>query len=479
MLTVQPRSEAVARESARRRAADPAAEMAASDNRKHRKELTELLLTGRGIEKLDGAEMGTFPNLAVLWLSDNKLSKLKGLDGNPRLTALYLDNNRIASLAAPSCSLPHLRSLETLLLHNNAINDLDRTLGALERLSRLRILNLFGNPVAEETNYRPITVHRLRALEILDRHAVAPTERTAAAKLFDTARIVRKMAFGQRIEPWGRPVPQALHSFSVTERWIIDENVRVRARRRARAAREEHESLNGASLPTFQYAYTTSGAAPAPAHGGGGAHLARPTTALPNAAAAATAAHAGARSSPAQPPASTPGLPPLARAATVATIRAAPKGHTPCVLATFGQMRAEPALAELAAAAGASHVFLSCSLWGIPTEPLRTQPAELRALAAGDVDWRFAQVATAGREAEAYAVLLQKRFVRRPTGREYRARLDLFALDQHGVDSKHALATGSVDLAEVRARRRMAVACAGAARRHAVRVLCPPARVRA
>lgn len=387
--------------SARRKAADPGAELTSTDNMKRRRDTTELSLGGRGIEKLDGAQMATFPNLAVLWLNDNRLTKLKGLDDNSRLTTLHLNNNRISSIATLSCSLPHLRYLEVLLLHDNEIVDLQLTLGALEKLSRLRNLNLFNNPAAEENNYRALAVHRLRALELLDRHAVLPDERQKAAALFSTARIVRRMAFGGPVEPWDAPAPQRMHSLSTTERWLIDENARVRGRQRARAARAEHAAFLEAHQPSFDYACV------APA--GRAAQAQRPST-----------VGAGARLAPA-------------------------------ICVGFGELRAPGgALGALARASGAAHVFLRCDLWGIPAHDLRTGPVDARALEAGSLDWRHAEIATAGREAEAYAVLLHKQQARRPTGAEYRVRLELFGLSADGTDSKWPLATGTVDLAQVR-----------------------------
>jgi hypothetical protein len=398
MITVQPRDlPGAAPKSKRRIVADPGSELAL-DNAKYRKETETLYLGGRGIEKLDPAQMATFATLAVLWLNDNKLSKLKSLDGNGRLTALFAQNNRIASLHAPSCSVGKLHFLETLLLENNRIADLTRTLEVLQTLPRLKTLNLFGNPVAEELHYRPTTVHRCRALLVFDQHPVVAAERTAAAELFSTARIHTKMAFGQRVLPWDKPVAQQRHTLSTTESWIGAENERVRARRRARSAREEHEAAYTAFLPMFEYATVHT-----------------------------TGAHAGVR---------------------VERVGGAPKGHTPTICVTFGPTDVAPSLAALARASGATRVFLQCALWDIPREPIRTRAVDLRALDAGAVDWQYAQIATAhGRGAQAYEALLAKAFTRRPTGREYVVALELFGVNDDGVESKRPLAVGELDLA--------------------------------
>lgn len=48
---------------------------------------TELYLGGKGIEQLAGFERLT--NLEVLWLNDNKLTAITGLNSNMRIKQLY------------------------------------------------------------------------------------------------------------------------------------------------------------------------------------------------------------------------------------------------------------------------------------------------------------------------------------------------------------------------------------------------------
>ena len=95
-----------------------------------------------------------FMNLEVLWLNDNKLSKLKGLEHNFRLKQLYLHNNRLATITNASCCLPKLHHLELLQLENNLLQDLKATLKVLQGLPFLTHLYLAGNPLANEHNTR-------------------------------------------------------------------------------------------------------------------------------------------------------------------------------------------------------------------------------------------------------------------------------------------------------------------------------------
>ena len=66
----------------------------------YRKNLTELFCGGNGhaVTKLDAARMGRFPNLEVLWLNDNRITKLKGLQNNFRIKHLFLQGNCIATI---------------------------------------------------------------------------------------------------------------------------------------------------------------------------------------------------------------------------------------------------------------------------------------------------------------------------------------------------------------------------------------------
>ena len=113
----------------------------------------------------------------MLWLNDNKLSKLKGLEDNFRLKHLYVHNNRIASLVNSSCCLKELRHLETLQLQGNMLQDLQATLKVLQKLTSLRQLNMQGNPLTNEQSYRAWVVYSLPWLDILDNFRVTQFEK--------------------------------------------------------------------------------------------------------------------------------------------------------------------------------------------------------------------------------------------------------------------------------------------------------------
>lgn len=134
--------------------------------RKYAKECTEIVLSNRKINKLVNFEH--FQNLEALWLTNNKLEKLIGLDSNFRLKIICIGNNRLTSLEG---SLHQMKFLQTLFLNNNKLRNLDQNLLILKDLSFLKNLNLFGNPLAEEPEYRFRVIYALPSLEIFDRHS--------------------------------------------------------------------------------------------------------------------------------------------------------------------------------------------------------------------------------------------------------------------------------------------------------------------
>ena len=195
-----------------------------------------------------------FMNLEVLWLNDNKLSKLKGLEHNFRLKQLYLHNNRLATITNASCCLPKLHHLELLQLENNLLQDLKATLKVLQGL--LTHLYLAGNPLANEHNYRASIIYALPQLELLDSSIVTTAEREAAVKLYEAKKIEKKMAFGSVVVPWDKPPVPPKGSRSACEQHLASHVAATHVRRRqeerereaAGAARGVAPPLRGAPL---------------------------------------------------------------------------------------------------------------------------------------------------------------------------------------------------------------------------------------
>jgi Leucine-rich repeat (LRR) protein len=102
----------------------------------------------------------------VLWLNNNQITTLTGLDENIRIKYLYGMHNNINSLIG---SVQKFKFLRVLNLSHNNLKDLNLVLKLLERNPYLQELYLDGNPVAEETNYKMRVLNAIPSLEVLDR----------------------------------------------------------------------------------------------------------------------------------------------------------------------------------------------------------------------------------------------------------------------------------------------------------------------
>ena len=139
----------------------------------------------RGIDTLINFQH--FKNLEVLWLNNNNLVKVDGLDANFRIKELYLHNNNLRTLDG---SLKHMKHLNVLTLYNNELSNLDQNIDFLSDFVYLEHLELWGNPLSEEPNYRISVIHALRTLKLFERHNVSDLERIAADKFIKANKIV-------------------------------------------------------------------------------------------------------------------------------------------------------------------------------------------------------------------------------------------------------------------------------------------------
>ena len=73
--------------------------------------------------------------------------------------------------------------METLLLGNNQLRDLDKFLVHLTKFAFLKQLDLFGNPLAEEPDYRMKIIYLMPQVLTLDRHVITVQERIKAKKI--------------------------------------------------------------------------------------------------------------------------------------------------------------------------------------------------------------------------------------------------------------------------------------------------------
>mmetsp|Transcript_11351 Transcript_11351/g.39436 ORF Transcript_11351/g.39436 Transcript_11351/m.39436 type:complete len:311 (+) Transcript_11351:55-987(+) len=139
--------------------------------------LTKLCLDNniiRGIANLDH-----LVNLTWLDLSFNCISKMAGLSKLSKLTDLSLFNNQIAEIDG----LEHCRDLQCLSLGNNQIAALDSVV-KLRAFKKLQLLNLEGNPVSKEGEYRMYVLAYLHDLTYFDFSMVLKAETVAAREQY-------------------------------------------------------------------------------------------------------------------------------------------------------------------------------------------------------------------------------------------------------------------------------------------------------
>lgn len=135
--------------------------------------LTKLQLDNNIIEKIQGLD--SLINLVWLDLSFNNIEVIEGLDALVKLEDLSLYNNRISEIA----NIDTLYNLQVLSIGNNSLDQLENLI-YLRRFKRLRSLNLAGNPIYEDENYKMFIAAYLPELVYLDFRLVDENTREVA-----------------------------------------------------------------------------------------------------------------------------------------------------------------------------------------------------------------------------------------------------------------------------------------------------------
>ncbi|NXC21690.1 LRC72 protein, partial [Corythaeola cristata] len=108
-----------------------------------------------------------------------------------------------------SGALKHLCALQILLLHNNQLENLGKTVKELKGMISLQTLNLFRNPLAQDPGYRLYVIYFLPSVQLLDRKSITQRERESALHLYNCERscVLESIAFGKRVNtPLGSTV---------------------------------------------------------------------------------------------------------------------------------------------------------------------------------------------------------------------------------------------------------------------------------
>lgn len=161
------------------------------------KDVTELYLAHLNFTSVP--ELDAYRNLQVLRLNGNRLRSTSFLRSCQRLTELYLQDNKIYSIAG---TMSHLTCLKVLSLHRNQLVKLEQVVKEFAFMQCLERLNLAENPLSQESDYRHYVIFQCPSLEIFDRLEVAILERREARKAYDQDQeLIRdRLAFGRRAE---------------------------------------------------------------------------------------------------------------------------------------------------------------------------------------------------------------------------------------------------------------------------------------
>ncbi|KAF7655826.1 hypothetical protein LDENG_00050400 [Lucifuga dentata] len=136
--------------------------------------LVTLELRGNRLDTTDGIYL---PNLQQLYLAQNVIKHLEGLDRLQHLTTLHLRDNQLETLDGLS---PNMKCLQHLNIRGNAVSNQD-ALRSLKLVSKtLKTLVLSENPVEEIMDYRLCVLMHLPQLERLDKDPIFSEERIEA-----------------------------------------------------------------------------------------------------------------------------------------------------------------------------------------------------------------------------------------------------------------------------------------------------------
>ncbi|XP_063003659.1 leucine-rich repeat-containing protein 72 [Elgaria multicarinata webbii] len=161
------------------------------------KEVTDLYLGEKGLREVP--DLSRFRILKYLWLNNNKIQNLSFLKHNCCLTELYLNNNEIRDIAG---ALRNIHSLQILLLHNNQLKNLDRTVKELQGMRNLQTLNLFNNPLSHDGRYHLYVIYHIPSVTLLDRKEITKKERESALHIYNHEKtlVLQSIGFGKRID---------------------------------------------------------------------------------------------------------------------------------------------------------------------------------------------------------------------------------------------------------------------------------------
>lgn len=117
------------------------------------------------------ANIGHLVNLKWLDLSFNNISVIEGLENLTQLMDISLYNNKISEIQG----LDACKDLQCLSIGNNDVKSLD-ICHYLRKFKKLHLVNLEGNPVCDETEYKMQLLAFLPSIKYMDYALIQPSD---------------------------------------------------------------------------------------------------------------------------------------------------------------------------------------------------------------------------------------------------------------------------------------------------------------
>lgn len=120
----------------------------------------------------DITDVGHLVELRKLELGSNQISAVGHcLTGLKSLTLLSIENNRLTSLS----SFSELENLLELYVGENLVEDL-KEIRYLSNLKHLLVMDLWGNPLCRDKEFRLFCIFHIKELKVLDGYPIQPKE---------------------------------------------------------------------------------------------------------------------------------------------------------------------------------------------------------------------------------------------------------------------------------------------------------------
>ena len=159
--------------------------------------LTHLDLSHNKLTEMEPAVLGRLLNLQTLWMNDNAIERIQGLEALTALTTLWLAGNRIGSICD---ALTGNSQLEEVNLAGNLVSNF-KDIPNLARMRRLGTLSFaephFGdNPLCSLCNYQTYLLFHMVHLRMFDSVVITDELRQLAEATY----MKKKMYYNMRIK---------------------------------------------------------------------------------------------------------------------------------------------------------------------------------------------------------------------------------------------------------------------------------------